>query len=158
MSKVYALRKKPKVRSVTVTVPRSLDLQRAPFQFNCWRANRRHTSRSTEPVGLFAHISIRFFIVPIRDLITNFIGRNKERNAWCASGETSLYNSRRVAWRWARFHSGHSRSSREMRHGKRLLKASTRVRGMETVLSALKDLTVLDGFFHLGVTHRGVLQ
>lgn len=49
-------------------------------------------------------------------------------------------------------------SSREMRHGKRLLKASTRVRDMETVLIVLKDLTILDVFFLIGITHTGVLH
>lgn len=64
-----------------------------------------------------------------------------------------------LSQRWADSSRDTQQSRREMRHGKRLLEANTRARGMETVFTAVKDLTILDVFFSpWNNIHTGVLQ
>lgn len=96
--------------------------------------------------------------MPIRELITNFIepNKNETRGEVPEKRHRVTAAERRGAGRELPRDTQHS--SREMRHGKRLLTAGTRGRGMETVLTAFKDLPIPDVFFHLGIARTGVLH
>lgn len=113
-------------------------------------------SRSTRPVRSHFH-PVCYCICPRPYRIFIFIERNKKKKpkrVVCLRVTSSDHRQSGVAL-------GHARQcSREMRHGKRLLKSNSRVRGMDTVLTlpSLTDLTTLDVSLHLGIAPTGVFQ